>query len=96
MEISVEIGTVFLNVGLGIVCLALIQIFKDSLFADIAKFLFVLAISMIAHSAIKVFLSGEYSVFVYGVSAVVVSVSYLLLISAILTALSKINEKSIA
>ncbi len=94
MEISVEIGTIFLNVGLGIVCLALIQIFKDSLFADIAKFLFILAISMIAHSAVMVFLSGEYSVFIYGVSAVIVSVSYLLLISAILTALSKINEKN--
>jgi len=92
LEVSVEVGTIFLNVGLGIVCLALIQVFKDSLFADIAKFLFILAVSMIAHSAVKVFLSGEYTSFVYGVSAVVVSVCYLLLVSAILTALNKINE----
>ena len=85
-----------MNVGLGIVCLALIQIFKDSLFADIAKFLFILAISLIVHSAVKVFLSGDYMLFVYGVSAVIVSVCYLLLVSAILTALNKIGEKSAA
>lgn len=93
MEFSVEVGTIFLNVGLGIVCLGLIQIFKDSLFADIAKFLFILAISLIAHSAVKVFLSGEYALFVYGVSAVVVAICYLLLVSATLKALSMISKK---
>ncbi len=96
MQITIETWTIFLNVGLGIVCLALIQIFRDSLFADIAKFLFILAVTLIAHSAIKVFLLGEYATFVYGVSAVVVSVCYLLLVWSILTTLKKINKKETA
>lgn len=96
MQITIETWTIFLNVGLGIVCLGLIQIFKDSLFADIAKFLFILAVSLIAHSAIKVFLVGESATFVYGVSAVVVSVCYLLLVWSILTTLKKINKKETA
>lgn len=90
--ISAEALTMFLNVGLGIVCIALIQMFKDSLFADIAKFLFILAVGMMAHSVIYVFLSGPYTLFVYGVSAVVVSVCYLLLVSAIWITLKKLTE----
>ncbi len=84
--------TVFVNIGLGIVAMALLQMFKDSLFADIAKFLFILAVTMIAHSAIPIFLSGQYTDVIYGITALMTSISYLLLVLAILTALRKINQ----
>jgi energy-converting hydrogenase Eha subunit C len=86
--------TVFVNIGLGIVAMALLQMFKDSLFADIAKFLFILAVTLAAHSAIPVFLSGQYLDVIYGMTALMASISYLLLVLAILTALKKINRET--
>lgn len=85
-----------LNIALGVVCIALVRVFAGSIFADIAKFLFILAVSLMAHSAINVFLTGPFTFFVYAVSGLVLSICYLLLVYAVYAALKNITDGVVA
>ena len=87
MTETIEILTLGLNIGLGIACVALIYIFDESIFADIAKFLFILAVSLMIHSAIDAFYTGPFAFFAYGVFALIASICYLLLVSAVFSTL---------
>lgn len=87
MAISIEVFTLLLNICMGAFCVALVRVFRDSIFADIAKFLFILAVSLMAHSAIDVFITGPDTFFIYGISALVASICYLLLVYAVFAAL---------
>lgn len=92
MKLSLEFLVLFLNICLAAAALGVTRIFSGSVFSAIPKYMLVLAVSLILHSAVDLFLAGPYRSFIYGLTALIASLSYLVLVYGIYAVLKKISK----
>ncbi len=92
MELALEALVLFLNVGLAIAALVLLPMLSGSVFASIPRYMLVLAVGLIAHVSTEIFLSGPYEFFIFGLTASIATLSYLLLIYGLFGVLKNISE----
>lgn len=96
MTLVAELLVFLLNICLAGAALALSRIFSGSVFATIPKYLLILAGSLVLHSSADLFLTGSSEFFVYGFSALLASISYVLLVYgtyAVLIKISKVGDR---
>ena len=92
MKLLLEFIVLFLNICLAAATIVLSRLFSGSIFAAIPKYMLVLAVSLVLHSAVDLFLAGPYGSFVYGLTALIASLSYLLLVYGVYAVLEKISK----
>lgn len=92
MTLLVEFLVLFLSLSLAAATAALSRLFSGSVFAAIPKYMLVLAITLVLHSAADLFLTGPWGSFFYGLTAFVASLCYLLLVYGVYAVLRKISE----
>ena len=92
MKQLLEAVALFLDFGVLGAAVMLAPVVSGSVFAAIPKYITVLALSLIVHSAIGAFLTGRYAFFVYGLSALIVSICYLLLVYGVFSVLRNISK----
>lgn len=92
MTLVAEFLVFILNICLAGAALALSRIFSGSAFATIPKYMLILAGILILHSSADLFLTGAYESLVYGLSALMASISYVLLVYGTYAVLIKISK----
>lgn len=93
MTLLVEFLALFLSICLAAATLTLSRIFSGSVFAAIPKYMLVLAGSLVLHSSADLFLTGPIQSFVYGLTALIESLGYLLLVYGTYAVLTKISNR---
>ena len=92
MELFLELLVLFLNICLAAVVLVLSKLFSGSVFAVIPKYMLVLAASLLLHSGVDLLLAGPYEDFIYGLTAFIASLSYLILVYGVYAVLNEISK----
>ncbi len=93
MELALSVALVLVNISLAVATLRLIMIFSGSAFSDVAIYMLVLALSLIVHVVSEIFLSGRLGFFIFGVTATMASLSYLLVVYGVFIVLKNISER---
>ena len=93
MELALSVTLVLVNISLAMAALRLIIIFSGSAFSDVAQYMLVLALSLIVHTVSEIFFSGRLGFFIFGVTATMVSLSYLLVVYGVFIVLKNISER---
>lgn len=91
MKPDLELLILALDFGLAAASLRLARALSGSVFANIPRYMLVLASALIIHSLSDILLSGGYATLAYGLTALIASASYLLLIYGVYSALKKIS-----
>ena len=91
MELALEVLVLLLNVGLAVAALVLLPMLSGSVFASLPRYMLILAASLIAHASTEIFLSGTYEFFIYGLTASIATLSYLLLVYGLYGVLKNIS-----
>lgn len=91
MEVVLELLVLLLNSSLVVTSIFLMQLLAGSGFFNISKYLLVLALALIIHSASAVLISGTLGHLIYGLTALIVSLCYLLVVWQIYQSLRKIS-----
>ena len=86
-----EVLVLLLDVGLAIAALVLVPILAGSVFAIIPRYMLIMALSLIVHALTEIFLSGPYEFFIYGLTASIATLSYLLLVYGLFGVLKNIS-----
>ena len=92
MKLLLEFLVFVLNISLAAATLVFWRLFSGSVFAAIPKYMLVLAVSLMLHSAVDLFLVGPFGSFIYGLTALIASLSYLLLVYGVYAVLEKISK----
>lgn len=92
MTLIFELLVLFLNICLAATALTLARIFSGSVFAAIPKYMMILAVSLALHSMADLSLTGPLGSSVYGLTALIASLSYLLLVYGTYAVLTKISK----
>lgn len=92
MILPLDLLVFFLSICLAVATLVLWRIFSGSVFAAIPKYMLILAASLILHSSVDLLPAGPLESFVYGLTALIASLSYLLLVYGVYAVLKKISE----
>lgn len=92
MELTLEVLVLFLNLGLAMAAIGLFRILTGSVFSNLPKYVLILALSLIVHASSDIFLSGQFGFLVYGSTAAIASLSFLLLAYDIFVILKNIEE----
>ena len=96
MELALNTLVLLLDICLAMAALMLVIIFSGSTFFSMSRYLLILALSLTAHALSEIFLSGQLGFFVYGITASVASLSYLLVVYGIFIVLKNISERGSA
>ena len=91
MKLILESSVFIINIGLIIAALRLGQVVSGSVFANIPKYIVVMASALTIHSGVDLFLGGRYQFFLYGLTALIVSLSYLAVMYGIYVVLKRIS-----
>ncbi len=93
MELFLELLVLVLNICLAATAMVVLPIFNGSVFASIPKYILVLAAALVLHSGADLFLTGPYESFLYGLTALIASLSYLALVYGVYEVLREISNK---
>jgi len=93
VELTLEALVLLLDVGLGIAALVLVIFFLGSAFSSVPRYMLLLAFSLTVHAITHIVVPGKFGFFLYGFTAVVASLSYLLLVYGVFVTLKNISER---
>ena len=93
MELALNVLVVLLDICLGMAALMLVIIFSGSVFSSMSRYMLILALSLTVHALSELFLPGRPAFLVYGITASIASLSYLLVVYGIFIVLKNISER---
>ena len=96
MELALNVLVLVLDICVVMAALMLVIVFSDSTFSNVPRYLLILALSLTAHALSEIFLPGRLGFFVYGITASLSSLSYLLVVYGIFIVLKNISKRGSA